>query len=164
MEDLLAQFGSGENAVGFTIPARKPAPGEKSSIPDECVAAAIYGTKLELTTAKGQLDEGGDLIEDGFVEMEKWLRNNHELLTLPNAYIGGWKDPQNGIYELNVSLVFENLVDGYKFGVRNDQKFIYDFDSGELINTGGANEQAKEERLAKSKAKAARNRKGHQSP
>ena len=156
IKDVLLIVDDEENTYGFTVPARLRRAGENPPDIEHCVAGAIYGTKLTLTAKAGEVAAGAGLTLDGFIEMEKWLEKNHRLLSHPNAFLGGWKDPDNGIYELNVSLVFESVADGYKFGVMNDQDSIYDSTTGKLIKTGGANEQAKEEKLAKANTKAER--------
>ena len=141
---------------GFTLPARIPGKGQVATSPDKGIAVAIYGTKLELNSARGEINLDGDMRQEGQDAMENWLEDNHKLLSHPNAHIGGWTDPVTKTTEINISLLFDEWEDAYMFGVKNDQISTYDLAAGKITPTGGANEQAKEAKLTKRAEKAQR--------
>ena len=154
--DVLKMLRDNVDEEGFTEPARNPGARQRARSPQKGIVAAIYGTKLELAVASELMGENGYFTEDGIDEINQWLITNLPLLSHPNAHFGGWIDPDTNTMEINISLVFGEWEDAYVFGVENDQISTYDLATGVLTPTGGANEQAKEDKLAQRAEKAQR--------
>ena len=66
-------------------------------------------------------------IEETF---DKYLMDNFDLFLNKENNLGGWKNPQDGKYYLDVSVVKNKIEDAIETAVYNDQIGIYDLEKG----------------------------------
>lgn len=67
--------------------------------------------------------------------MESFLSKNMDLLKLEGNYFGGWKNPKDGKFYLDVSIVKDNLDEAFHVAGKNNQIGIYDIKGDKTVYT-----------------------------
>ncbi len=75
--------------------------------------------------------------------IQAFMQKNSDLLSREDVYLGAWKDPSNGVVEIELSRVLPDRNMAEILGTAFDQKGIYDNAEGVFIPTGGVDELRK---------------------
>jgi SPP1 gp7 family putative phage head morphogenesis protein len=74
-------------------------------------------------------------------DVRQFMERNRDLLTQPGHAVGAWRDPESGKTYLDVSIVTEDRDHAVSLGRQHNQISIFDFKSGNTIDTGGTGEK-----------------------
>lgn len=73
-------------------------------------------------------------------ELDQYKKDNKEALKDPNNFVGTWYDSKSDQTYIDITTRVENKEQAIKLGQDNNQKAIFDLESGTEIDTGGTGE------------------------
>lgn len=104
---------------GFTV---QPVTKEE---PKTGFAVSIYPDRTVTFASAGKMSEA---------QFVKFVRDNKDILTQKDHYIGGWHDPSDGTIYLDVSVVKSTEDDARALAIKNNQISYFDFKNGRSVN------------------------------
>ena len=131
------------NKYGFTYAARQDEHGNPTRYArEEGYAVAIQGTVLPISE-HDLFNSDGAPKATGFLILSRWLRRHAKIFEEPNAFLGGWHDLGDEVYEINWSVVLDGLRFALQAAARNDQISTFGFAERDTFEAGGRNEIVK---------------------
>lgn len=106
------------NPGGFTIDPRRLV------VPD-------FGEEEYIVSLRGFEERFAGLPSEA--EVLRWIRRHERVLRRPGTFVGGWQDPETGLFYLDVSISVWGLERARHFGMRNGQRSIYRPATGETV-------------------------------
>ena len=95
------------------------------------------GYSVSTHTDKTKTVKGKEVTQQ---ELDQYKEDNKEALKDPNNFVGTWYDSKSDQTYIDIATKVENKQEAIELGKANNQKAIFDLESGTEIDTGGTGE------------------------